>query len=77
MQTLVQILPFIQIALSVLLVVSVLLQQSDASLGGAFGGEDAGIIRHTRRGTEKLLFNSTIILGILFTLTAIVALLVR
>ena len=36
--TLVGILPYIQIGLSVLLVVSVLLQQTGASIGGAFGG---------------------------------------
>lgn len=55
-----------------------MLQQSDASLGGAFGGgDDAGAIRRTRRGAEKVLFNTTIIVGILFTVTAFIALLIH
>ena len=33
-------LPYIQVVLSVLVVVCVLLQQTAASLGGAFGGND-------------------------------------
>lgn len=78
MQFLAQILPYIQLGLAVILVVVVLLQQSDASLGGAFGGADeAGAIRRTRRGAEKALFNTTIIVGILFTVAAFIALIIR
>lgn len=61
------ILPWIQIALSVLLMATVLMQQSDAGLGGAFGGDDsAGTINRTRRGFERTLFISSIVFGILF-----------
>ena len=78
MQFLTRILPYIQLILSAILIVVVLLQQSDASLGGAFGGgDDAGGIQHTRRGAEKVLFNTTIITGILFAVSAFIALLVR
>jgi len=72
------ILPYIQLGLSALLIIVILLQQSDASLGGAFGGaDDAGGIQHTRRGAEKFLFNATIIIGILFAVSAFIALIIR
>lgn len=66
-------LPWVQIVLSLLLVGAVLLQQSGASVGGAFGGADAGGF-HTRRGFERFLFHATIILGVLFALSAFAAL---
>ena len=78
MQFLARILPYIQLILSAILVAVVLLQQSDASLGGAFGGgDDSNSVRHTRRGAEKFLFNTTIITGILFTVSAFIALVIR
>ncbi len=78
MQFLARILPYIQLILSAILIAVVLLQQSDSSLGGAFGGgDDAGGIQHTRRGSEKVLFNTTIVTGILFTVAAFIALVIR
>ena len=68
------ILPFVQIALSILLIGSVLLQQTGAGMGGAFGGDNHSAGFHTRRGAEKILFNTTIVLGVLFALTAFIAL---
>jgi len=76
METLSQILPYIQIVLSILLIIVVLLQQSDGNLGGAFGGGDDFSETHTRRGLEKKLFQLTIVLGILFALSAFLALIV-
>ena len=68
------ILPYIQIALSVLLVVAVLLQQTESSLGGAFGGGDTmGSTYHTRRGAEKFLFNATIVLAIVLAISSLTA----
>ncbi len=75
MQILSGALPWIQIGLSVLLIASVLLQQTSASVGGAFGGSDGGAY-HTRRGFEKTLFRGTIVLGILFALTAFIQLII-
>ena len=69
------ILPYIQIILSMLLVAGILLQRSEASLGGAFGGADAGGGRFTRRGFEKIIFNATIVIAILFALSAFASLL--
>lgn len=70
------ILPYIQIVLAVLLVAGILLQQNEAGLGSAFGGGGGGdsSIEHTRRGFEKTLFRATIVIAILFVLSAILVL---
>ncbi len=68
-------LPWIQIIISALLVAAILLQQSDASLGSAFGQSGGGGF-HEKRGLEKQLFIGTIILGVLFALSALAALFV-
>ena len=69
------ILPIIQIIISVLLVGAILLQQRGSGLGGIFGG--GGESYHTKRGFEKILFTSTIILATLFLLSTFVALLIK
>ena len=67
------VLPVVQIILSVLLMGAILLQRTGASLGGAFGADNFSSGFHTRRGLEKTLFNATIVLSILLTLSALVA----
>lgn len=62
-----------QIAMAVLLIVVVLLQQKGAGLGAAFGG--SGNIYTTRRGIDKVLFRATIVISILFFVIAIANLL--
>ena len=71
------ILPYIQFVLAVLLIISVLLQQTGASMGGAFGGDNFSAGYHTRRGAEKWLFYATIVLGVLFAVSAFIALIAR
>jgi len=71
------VLPYIQIVLCVLLIGSVMLQQTGASLGGAFGGDNFSAAYHTRRGSEKYLFWATIVIGILFAGSALLALLIN
>ena len=69
--------PYIQIILSVLLIGGVLLQQSEAGLGGAFGGGDGfSSGHHTKRGAEKIIFIATIVIAILFVITAFSLLLI-
>jgi preprotein translocase subunit SecG len=68
------VLPYIQAVLSVLLIICILLQQTGASLGGAFGGDNFSAAYHTRRGSEKFLFYATIVISVLFGLSALVAL---
>jgi len=70
------VLPYVQIGLSVLLIGAILLQRTGASLGGAFGADNFSSGFHTRRGFEKTLFYATIVLGILFALSALVNLII-
>lgn len=71
-----QTIAIIQVVLSVLIIVTILLQQNGASLGSAFGGDNWSSAIHTRRGFEKFLYFTSIILSILFVATALWALLV-
>jgi protein translocase SecG subunit len=64
-------LPYIQIILSVLLVVAILLQQRGSSLGGAFGGDNFSSAFHKRRGAELFLFKFSIGIAILFVLSTL------
>ena len=71
--TLTSILPTLQIILSILLVIAILLQRSEESLGGAFGGSDSvDTVKNTRRGSEKTLFQASIVIAVLFTLVSII-----
>ena len=65
-----------QIILSVLLIIAIVLQRTGASLGGAFGADNFSSGFHTRRGFEKTLFYATIVLGILFALSALINLVI-
>jgi preprotein translocase subunit SecG len=69
-------LPFVQMALAALLIVAVIMQRTGASLGGAFGADNFSTGFHTRRGFERTLFYSTIVLGILFALSALINLII-
>lgn len=62
-------LALIQILISVLLITCILLQQRGTGLGAAFGG--ASDVFRTKRGIEKGLFYATIVLAVLFFVTAI------
>jgi protein translocase SecG subunit len=73
MNFVVNILPYAQIIVSVILVLAIMLQQSSAGMGGALGGSDAGSFGHTRRGFEKFLFFLSIVCGILFALFALLS----
>ena len=69
------ILPWIQVVLSVLMIGAILMQQSEGSLGSAFGGGQAGGSPwRTKRGLEKQLFIGTIVLAILFLASTLLAL---
>ncbi len=66
-----EIIPYIQIVLSVLLIAGVLLQRSDAGLGSGFGGGDGfSSGYHTKRGAEKTIFIGTIVVSVLFALSS-------
>lgn len=67
------VLPFVQIILSILLIAAILLQQRGSSLGGAFGGDNFSAAFHKRRGAELFLFRFSIVVAILFVLSAILS----
>ena len=78
MNSIAALLPYIQILLSVLLILGVILQQSESGLGSAFGdGDSFSKAKHTRRGFEKFLFQSTIVIGILFVASTFLALIIK
>jgi len=62
----------IQIIISVFLIGAILLQAQGSGLGIAFGGSSSSY--HTKRGVEKTIFITTIILAALFAILSIVAL---
>ena len=69
--------PYVQIILSVLLIMGLLLQQSEAGLGSSLGGGDGfSSGHHTKRGAEKTIFVSTIVIAILFAVTSFSLLLI-
>ena len=70
-----QILPYLQIVISILLIISVLLQGKGAGLSNVFGG--ASSIHQTKRGVDKFLHIATIVLGVLFLGLAILNLLLQ
>jgi len=53
------------IIISVLLILSVILQSKGAGLGG-LSGADTGSVYTARRGVERTLFRLTIVLSIIF-----------
>ena len=77
MQPLAASLPYMQIVLSILIVVCVIMQHTGAALGGAFGADNFSSGFHTRRGSERFFFRTTIVLGILFAISAFVTLLIH
>lgn len=60
-----------QIVVAILLIVSILLQNRGAGLSAAFGGDFGGY--YTKRGMEKFLFYSSIILSAMFIMLAVAA----
>jgi protein translocase SecG subunit len=65
-------LSYIQIVLSVILGALILIQQSEGSLGSAFGGGDVGGTIRTRRGPELWIFRITIGVALLFVASTLV-----
>ncbi len=60
----------LQIAIPVLLMACILIQQKGAALGSAFGGE-GGSFYVKKRGLEKKIFWASIILGALFLIVSL------
>lgn len=69
-------LPYVQIILSVVLIGAILVQRSESGLGSGFGSDGFSSSHHERRGLEKTLFYSTIVLAFLFALSAFLTLII-
>ena len=65
MTTLVTTMNIALIIISVLLILSVILQSKGAGLGG-LSGADTGSVYTARRGVERTLFRLTIVLSVIF-----------
>ncbi len=76
MATLKAILPYAEIILSLLLIAGIVLQQRGAGLGGAFGGDNFASTFYKRRGAEKFLFQASIVIAVLFVITAVAGFLI-
>lgn len=64
----------IQMAIAVALVTLVLLQSKGVGLGKAWGG--SGEFYKNRRGVEKILFQLTVLLVVLFLISSLLSLLI-
>ncbi len=58
-----------QTVISVLLILVILIQNRSSGLSSTFGG--SGSVSTSKRGAEKIVFNATIVLGVLFVLSSI------
>lgn len=66
---------FVQIIISVALIVIIILQAKGGGLGGIFGGE--GAVYKSRRGFEKTLYNVTIGLTVAFFVMSLISVLTQ
>lgn len=66
---------YITIASTALMVFLILIQTRGASLGAGLGG--AGEVNTTRRGTDKTIFQLTIICALVFSLSLILSVIVK
>jgi preprotein translocase subunit SecG len=60
------ILQLASVLVSVILIFLIMLQVKGGALGSLLGGDAGGGIARTRRGLEKLIFQTTVFLGIGF-----------
>lgn len=77
MNTVTHVLPWFQLALSILLVILVLLQRSADGIEGALGGNASNMTYFARRGAERFLFLATIVVAILFAVSALLPLIAK
>lgn len=63
-------LPIAQMIIATLLVILILLQQRGTALGSLFGGDSGGSYA-TRRGIQRQLLVSTVVIGALFIILSV------
>jgi protein translocase SecG subunit len=75
MNTIAQFLPYIQLFLAIILILTIIFQRSGDGIEGALGGTASNISHFARRGGEKVLFFATIIIAVLFAGSAVISIL--
>ena len=60
---------------AILMIISILVQNRGQSLGVSFGGDNSSY--RSKRGSELVVFNATIVLAIIFTLSIILSILLK
>lgn len=73
MEAILNVLPYAQIVIAILLTATILLQQRGSSIGGAFGSDNFSATFHKRRGSELFLFRASVILSALFVASTILS----
>ena len=63
------------IASGALMILMILLQNRGQSLGASFGGDSS--FYRSKRGAEKIVFNATIVLAVVFVLSVVLSLLAK
>jgi preprotein translocase subunit SecG len=66
----------IQIILSIVIITLILLQERSSGMSGLLGGSGEGYYQ-ARRGMEKLIFYSTIVLAVVFVALAVYQLFIQ
>ena len=60
---------YFQAVVSILLVLAIMVQNRSSGLSSTFGG--SGTIQVKKRGAEKVIFQATVILAVLFVLSSL------
>lgn len=66
---------YVTIASAIFMTILILIQTRGASLGAGLGG--AGEVNTTRRGTDKQIFQITIVTAVVFALSLLLSIIVR
>lgn len=64
-----------QIVVSILLIITILVQEKGVGLSAAFGG--GGEFYRSKRGVDRILFIFTVILSVLFIITSVAFIFVK
>ena len=65
----------VAVVASILMILCILIQNRGQSLGVSFGGDSS--YYRSKRGAERVIFNATIILGVVFVLSIILSVIAK
>lgn len=65
----------ITVVTGALMILLILLQNRGQSLGASFGGDSS--FYRSKRGAEKIIFNATIVLAVVFVVSVVLSLLAK